>query len=92
MFSRQNITRVEHIIVNEAWKLDARMRELGGSGTVVHLDHALTAMTGDVIGFVSCGMQPGLVEDAAFSPAWYELMVKTTTIAPLFRCFTWLNK
>ncbi|TGJ83737.1 hypothetical protein E0Z10_g5029 [Xylaria hypoxylon] len=37
-------------------------------------------------------MQPGLIEDPKFSPSWYELMVTTTTIAPLFRCFTWFNQ
>ncbi|KAI1419592.1 cytochrome P450 [Xylaria sp. FL1777] len=91
-FSRQGITRVEPIIAAEAWKLDARLLGLSGSGSVVHMDHVLAAMTGDVIGYISCGMQPGLIEDAGFSPSWYDLMIKTTTIAPLFRCFTWLNK
>lgn len=56
------------------------------------MDHALAAMAGDVIGYISCGVRPGLIEEANFSPSWYELMVKTTTIAPLFRCFPWLNK
>ncbi|OTA98482.1 hypothetical protein M426DRAFT_258664 [Hypoxylon sp. CI-4A] len=91
-FSRQGITRVEHIIASGAWKLDARLLGLSGSGTFIHMDHALAAMTGDVIGYISCGLQPGLIEEANFSPSWYELMVKTTTVAPLFRCFPWLNK
>ncbi|KAK8052037.1 hypothetical protein PG993_003422 [Apiospora rasikravindrae] len=91
-FSRQGTTRVEHIITEEAEKLNARLLQLSGSGTIVHMDHALAAMTGDIIGFTTCGMQPNLVEDADFSPSWYELMLKTTTIAPLFRCFTWLNR
>ncbi|KAI0169618.1 cytochrome P450 [Hypoxylon sp. FL1284] len=91
-FSRQGITRVEQIISDEAWKLDARLQGLRGSGAVVNMNHALAAVTGDVIGNISCGMQPGLVEDATFSPSWYELMIKTTTIAPLFRCFPWLNR
>ncbi|OTA61601.1 cytochrome P450 [Hypoxylon sp. EC38] len=91
-FSRQGITRVEHIIASDAWKLDARLLKLSRSGTVIHMDHVLAAMTGDVIGYISCGMQPGLIDEPNFSPSWYELMVKTTTIAPLFRCFPWLNK
>ncbi|KAK8080610.1 hypothetical protein PG997_008428 [Apiospora hydei] len=91
-FSRQGTTRVEHIIKDEAQKLNARLLQLSGSGTIVHLDHAIAAMTGDIIGFTTCGMQPNLIEEANFSPSWYELMVKTTTIAPLFRCFTWLNR
>lgn len=37
-------------------------------------------------------MEPGLIEDANFSPPWYDLMVKMATIGPLFRCFPWLNK
>ncbi|KAI1128167.1 cytochrome P450 [Nemania abortiva] len=91
-FSRQGITRVESIIAGEAWKLDARLLGLSGSGSIIHMDHALAAMTGDIIGYISCGMEPGLIQDPEFSPSWYNLMVTTTTIAPLFRCFTWLNK
>ncbi|KAI1305537.1 cytochrome P450 [Xylaria venustula] len=91
-FSRQGITRVEGILADEARSLDSRLTEFRGTGAVVQMDHVLAAMTGDVIGYVSCGMQPGLMEDPGFSPSWYELMVKTTTIAPLFRCFTWINK
>ncbi|KAK7956146.1 cytochrome P450 family protein [Apiospora aurea] len=91
-FSRQGTTRVEHIIKDEAQKLTGRLLRLSGSGTIVHLDHAIAAMTGDIIGFTTCGMQPNLIEEPNFSPSWYELMVKTTTIAPLFRCFTWLNR
>ncbi|KAI0206674.1 cytochrome P450 [Astrocystis sublimbata] len=91
-FSRQGITRIEPKIAAEVWKLDRRLLGLGGTGEVVNMDHALAAMTGDIIGYVSCGMQPGLIDEPSFSSSWYDLMVTTTTIAPLFRCFTWLNR
>ncbi|KAI8627729.1 cytochrome P450 [Xylariaceae sp. FL1651] len=90
-FSRQGITRVERILADEVRLLDARLSEFKGTSTIVQIDHVLAALTGDAIGYISCGMQPGLLQESDFSPAWHELMVKTTTIAPLFRCFTWIN-
>jgi hypothetical protein len=36
----------------------------------VNLDHAFTALTGDIIGQVGCGSRLGLLEDEDFSPQW----------------------
>ncbi|KAL3483008.1 cytochrome P450 [Aspergillus germanicus] len=91
-FSRQNITRVERTITEKVRALDARLQALAGSDTVVHIDHAFTALTGDIIGHVACGTSPGLLDDVDFSPSWHDLMVKTILVAPLFRCFPWLNR
>jgi cytochrome P450 len=70
-FSRQSITRVERTITEKVCALDARLQALAGSDTVVHIDHAFTALTGDIIGLVACGTSPGLLDDVDFSPSWY---------------------
>ncbi|GJC85385.1 cytochrome P450 monooxygenase sdnH [Colletotrichum liriopes] len=91
-FSRQGITRIEPRIAELVMKMDKRIVGLKGSGAIVPVDHLLCALTGDVIGQVSSGMQAGLLDDPDFTPAWKDLMIKSTTIAPLFRCFPWINK
>ena len=69
-FSRQSITNMEPFIAAQAEKLDRRLKSLSGTGHIVHIDHALTAMTGDIICRVSCGMEAGLLDDPDFSPGW----------------------
>jgi cytochrome P450 len=72
-FSRQSITRVETTIADKIRALDERLQAVAGTDTVIHIDHAFTALTGDIIGHVACGMTPGLLDDAEFSPKWYVL-------------------
>ncbi|KAF9873287.1 CND11p [Colletotrichum karsti] len=91
-FSRQGITRIEDQIAEHVMKMDNRLVGLSGSGSIIPLDHVLCALTGDVIGQVSSGTQAGLLDDTDFVPAWKDLMIKATSIAPLFRCFPWINK
>ena len=69
-FSRQSITNMEPFIAAQAVKLDSRLQSLSGTGQIIHIDHALTAMTGDIICRVSCGMEAGLLDDPKFSPGW----------------------
>lgn len=72
-FSRQGIGRVEDIIASEARLLCNRLQALDGTASVVHIDHAFTALTGDIISHVACGLSPKLMEDTDFSPDWYAL-------------------
>lgn len=69
-FSRQGINRIEEIIAGEGRLLDSRLQALEGTKTVVHIDHAFTALTGDIIAHTACGTHPGLIEDVEFSPNW----------------------
>lgn len=69
-FSRQNITRVESRIYNEVRLLDAKLCELKGTGTVVALDHAFSALTGDLVGQFTCAERPQLMNGPEFTPQW----------------------
>ncbi|KAL8867264.1 MAG: hypothetical protein Q9174_005775 [Haloplaca sp. 1 TL-2023] len=69
-FSRQGINRTEDMVANAARQLAERLQALEGSGTVVKLDDVFSALTGDIIANVACGANPGLLEDANFSPEW----------------------
>lgn len=51
-------------------KMDDRLVGLKGSGSIIEVDHMLCALTGDIIGQVSSGMEAGLLDDPEFTPAW----------------------
>lgn len=69
-FSRPNITRVESRIHNEVRLLDAKLRELKGTGAVIALDHAFSALTGDLVGQFTCAEHPQLINGSEFTPQW----------------------
>ncbi|KAL9045863.1 MAG: hypothetical protein Q9214_001167 [Letrouitia sp. 1 TL-2023] len=66
-FSRLGISRLEPVIVQSVKKLVARLELLKGSNTVVRLDHAFTALTGDVIGKVCCDDKEIFLDDPDFA-------------------------
>ncbi|KAL4947493.1 cytochrome P450 [Aspergillus filifer] len=90
-FSRQNVTRVESRIHNEARLLDAKLHKLKGTGTIVPLDHAFTAFTGDLVGQFTCGENPQLVEGPDFTPQWHKSLYSVLDVVPLFRHIGWLS-
>lgn len=69
-FLKQNVNRFEDIIVEKIQLLDDQFGRLKGTNPVVCVNHAFTALTGDIIGHFACGAHPGLVDDPSFSPEW----------------------
>lgn len=52
-------------------KLAARFEALKGTNSVVRLDHAFSAFSGDVIGRICWDEQEEFLDDAEFAPEWY---------------------
>jgi hypothetical protein len=52
-------------------KLNNRFESLKGTGTVVRLDHAFVAYSGDVISRICCENHVDMLEDPDFAPHWY---------------------
>lgn len=71
-FSRQNIARIEPMIVEQATILDERLRQISGSGKVVTLEHAIFAFASDVVGRICCETStiPHLLQEKDFAPQW----------------------
>jgi len=74
-FSRQSIERIEPMVAEEIKLLDDRLMELRGTGTVVNLEHAYAAITGDIIGQICSEKHVSLVQGEDFSPQWYVSFV-----------------
>lgn len=69
-FSRKNVTAMEDLIARKSSLLGERLSSLRGSKSVLNLHCVFMALTGDVIGHVSSGADPELLQDANFSPQW----------------------
>lgn len=71
-FSRMGVTRLQPIIAEVASHFESRLRALRGTGTVIRLDHALAAFSGDVIGSICLGNDRGdrFLDEPDFSPDW----------------------
>lgn len=69
-FSRQNVTRMESTIHDEARLLDDKLRGLKASEKAIRLDHAFSCVAGDVAAQIACGRSLELINDPNFSPGW----------------------
>ena len=55
-------------------KFVARLEALEGSNTVVRLDHAFSALSGDVIGRICCVDKTDFLDDPNFAVWWYPAL------------------
>ena len=59
------------MIIQVVEKFVARLDAFKGSNSVIRLDHALTALSGDVIRQVCCQDTDYFLDDPEFVPWWY---------------------
>lgn len=52
-------------------KFVGRFEILKGTRSVIRLDHACCAFSGDVIRRLCCEVQEGFLDDPDFAPHWY---------------------
>ncbi|KAL4756283.1 cytochrome P450 [Aspergillus foveolatus] len=89
-FSRMSIQALQPMLAEVALNFEQRLRALAGTGTVVRLDHACAAFSGDIIAKIC-------LDDAAegnrfldhpdFAPHWYNLIHMLVRSIPLFTGF-----
>lgn len=70
-FSRLGVTRLEPMIAEVVGLLNRRFETLRGAGTVIRLDHAFVAFSGDIISRICCENHTDMVEDPNFAPHWW---------------------
>ncbi|KAL8667639.1 MAG: hypothetical protein Q9202_000494 [Teloschistes flavicans] len=83
-FSRQGINRTEGMVADAARQLANRLEALKGTGAVVQLDDAFSALTGDIIAHVACGASPGLLEHPEFSPECVMNLIPSSVMERLY--------
>ncbi|RAK82730.1 cytochrome P450 [Aspergillus fijiensis CBS 313.89] len=92
-FSRMGITRLQDMLAEVALKLEARLREYEGTHTVIRLDHAFSAFSGDIIGRICLDREDAgneFLDDPLFAPDWYNLIHNLVRSIPLFTGFPWI--
>jgi cytochrome P450 len=78
-------------MINEVVGLiNQRFEGLKGSGTVVRLDHAFVAFSGDVIGRICCEDHNDMVKHPEFAPYWFDLLHGVIFAIPLFMGFPFI--
>ena len=69
-FSKQGITALEPMLSDLIRRFCERIDSFKGTSTVLQLNNAFYALTGDVITRICCDEHTHLIEDEQFSPAW----------------------
>ncbi|KAL4901620.1 hypothetical protein BDW74DRAFT_170074 [Aspergillus multicolor] len=88
-FSRMNVQNLQPMLAEVTIKFEQRLRGLAGTDTE-RLDHAAVAYSGDIIAKICLDgtVQEGcFLDDPAFSPHWYNLMITLVRSIPLFKNF-----
>ena len=90
-FSRSGVNKLEYLVADLTEKLVVdRFQSLKGTGSVVRLDHAFTAYSGDVVSAICIDDPPLLSTAPDFSPGWFNLFHQGVTSLPLFMGLPWI--
>ncbi|KAI9891308.1 MAG: hypothetical protein M1814_002821 [Vezdaea aestivalis] len=89
-FSRLGVAKLEPMVAELVAKFVGRLDELKGTHSVIRLDHAFVAFSGDVIGRVCCDDREEFLSDPEFAPQWFDLLHTVIHSIPLFMNFSWI--
>jgi cytochrome P450 len=73
-FSRNSIQELQPMLAEVTLKFEQRLRALAGTGTVVRLDHACAAFSGDIIAKIcldDAAEGNRFLDHPEFAPHWY---------------------
>ncbi|OJJ63817.1 hypothetical protein ASPSYDRAFT_38478 [Aspergillus sydowii CBS 593.65] len=86
-FSRVSIQALQPMLAEVTCKFEQRLRALAGTGTVVRLDHACAAFSGDIIAKICLDDEKEggrFLDHPEFAPYWYNLIHMLVRSIPLF--------
>lgn len=89
-FSRNAVRKMEPLLASLLHRFENRLE--AAKGTIIRLDHAFVAFSGDMIRSVTCEDIKYLMDDPQWSFAWFDLFKLVVTSAPLFTSFPWIIK
>ena len=69
-FSPLGITRIQPTLAELVYKLIQRLEAVKGTDTIIRLDHAFNAFSGDVVGRICCENKNDFLDDPNFAPQW----------------------
>ena len=86
-FSRLGVAKLEPMVFDIATRLSRRLESYQGTEHIIRLDHAYSALAGDVIGRICCETHSDLVEEDDFGADWYNLLHNFIRSIPLVMAF-----
>lgn len=86
-FSRLGVSRLWPVLAELVEKFAGRLEALKGTGSVIRLDHACSAFSGDIIGQICWNNEEKFLDDPNFAPEWYNLIQTIILSIPLFTAF-----
>ncbi|KAF2686311.1 cytochrome P450 [Lentithecium fluviatile CBS 122367] len=95
-FSRNGVQRLQGMLGEVILKMETRLHEFSGTKKVVRLDHVFSAFSSDVMcriclsGGPDGEKKPDFLDDADFSPDWFDCIVNMVKSLPLFTGFPWI--
>ncbi|KAE9368851.1 cytochrome P450 [Stipitochalara longipes BDJ] len=89
-FSKRAVTQLEPVIQEKVAKLCARLGSVRGTGEVVRVDAAFTALTMDVISQYSFARDDDYLSEPDFKLKWKETLVGAFESGALLRQFPWM--
>lgn len=81
---------MEPLFASVLRRFEERLR--AAKGTVIRMDHAFVAFSGDLIRSVTCEGIDFLMDDKEWSHTWFELFQDVVKSAPLMTSFPWIIK
>ncbi|OQE37342.1 hypothetical protein PENCOP_c010G02649 [Penicillium coprophilum] len=90
-FSKQSITKREPAINHCIQKLLGRLEQAQETGECITLNHAFTAMTGDIITKYSFGKDFGFLEANDYKSKWKSAVAGSLQAGKIFRYFPLLD-
>lgn len=69
-FSRSGVLRLQPLLAETIEKFEDRLEQTKGSGSVIRLDHAFFALSGDVVDKLCWAEKEEFLDDPNFSPEW----------------------
>ena len=70
-FSRSGVLRLQPLLAETIEKLANRFEEVKETGSIIRLDHAFFALSGDVVGKLCWAEKEEFLDDLNFAPEWY---------------------
>jgi len=64
------ISRLQTLLAEVVQKFEGRLNTFEGTGTIIRLDHAFSAFSGDVIARICWENPHSFLDDSEFAPAW----------------------
>jgi cytochrome P450 len=89
-FSQRQVLRLEPVVQEKLQKLQERLALYKGTRKPVNMNHAFSALTGDIVTQYCFARDYGVLDQPDFAPDWEDVAIRFSQLVHLFNQFPWL--